>query len=69
MFFRTQVLPRNMGAYVDIQNWQIPSLLVNLGEPVRLVLQTGQTGLGNFVKMPIGLHHCVDLVEMIEMHM
>ena len=53
---------------VDIQNWQIPSLLDNLGEPVRPVLKTGQTGLGNFVKIPIGLHHCVDLVETIEMH-
>ena len=37
--------------------------------------RTGQTGpinrsagLGNIVKMPIGLHHCLDLVETIEMH-
>ena len=29
----------------------------------------GQTGLANFVKMPIGLYHCIDLVETIEMHM
>ena len=27
-------------AYVDIQNWQIPSLLDNLGEPVRPVWVT-----------------------------
>jgi len=39
------------------------------GEPVRPVVETGQTGLGKFVKMPIGQHHCIDLVETIEMHM
>ena len=44
-------------------------LLDSLGEPVRPVIETGQTGLGNIVKMPIGLHHCVDLIETIEMHM
>ena len=38
------------------------------GEPVRPVVETGQTGLGKFVKMPIGQHHCIDLVETIEMH-
>ena len=43
-------------------------LLDSLGEPVRPVIETSQTGLGNIVKMPIGLHHCVDLVEAIEMH-
>ena len=31
--------------------------------------RTGQTGLGKVVKMPIGLHYCIDLVEAIEMHM
>jgi len=30
-------------------------------EPVR-------TGLDKFVKLQIGLYHCVDLVETIEMH-
>jgi hypothetical protein len=30
---------------------------------------TGQTGQTKVLKMPIGLHHCVDLVETIEMHM
>jgi len=29
---------------------------------------TGQTGLDKFVKLQIGLHHCVDLIETIEMH-
>ena len=43
--------------------------LGSLGEPVRPVVETGQTGLGKFVKMPIGQHHCIDLVETIEMHM
>ena len=43
--------------------------LGSLGEPVRTVVETGQTGLGKVVKMPIGLHRCVDLVEAIEMHM
>ena len=43
--------------------------LGSLGEPVRLVVETSQTGLGNFVKIPIGLHHCIDLVEMIEIYM
>ena len=42
--------------------------LGSLGEPVKSVVETGQTGLGNIVKMPIGLHHCVDLVDTIEMH-
>ena len=30
--------------------------------------RTGQTGLDKFVKLQIELHHCVDLVETIEMH-
>ena len=45
------------------------SSLGSLGEPVRPVVGTGQTGLGKVVKMPIGLHHCIDLVETIEIHM
>ena len=35
---------------------------------LRPIIQTGQTGQDSFVKLSIGLHHCVDLVEMIEMH-
>ena len=42
--------------------------LCSLGEPVRPVVATGQTGLSNIVKLPIELHHCVYLVETIEMH-
>ena len=42
--------------------------LKSLGEPVTPVMQTGQTGLGNFVKLPIGLHHCTDLDETIKIH-
>ena len=33
-----------------------------------LLYKTGQIGLEKFVKLSIGLHHCVDLVETIEMH-
>ena len=36
--------------------------------PVRPLPWTSQTGLDKFVKLQIGLHHCVDLVETIEMH-
>jgi hypothetical protein len=36
MFFGTQALPRNMGAYVDTQNWHDEGFLDNLG-------RTGQT--------------------------
>ena len=36
--------------------------------PVRPLPWTGQTGLDKFVKLQIGLHHCVDLFETIEMH-
>ena len=32
-------------------------------------IETGQTGQDKFVKLSIGLHHYVDLVEPIEMHM
>ena len=46
---------------VDTQNWHDEGFLDNLG-------RTGQTGLDKFVKLQIGLHHCVDLVETIEMH-
>ena len=42
--------------------------LGSLGEPVKSVVETGQTGLGNIVKLPIGLHRCVDLIETIEIH-
>ena len=64
----TQALPRNRGAYVSTQNWHKTRFAGNLGEPVRPVIQSGQTGQDNFVKLSIGLHHCVDLVETIEMH-
>ena len=46
---------------VDTQNWHDEGFLDNLGS-------TGQTGLDKFVKLQIGLHHCVYLVETIEMH-
>ena len=42
--------------------------LDSLGEPVRPAVETGQIGLGNIFKLPTRLHHCVDLIEMIEMH-
>ena len=62
MFLGTQYLPRNRGAYVDTQNWQIPRFARQFG-------RISQTGLSKFVKMPIVLHHYIDLVEMIEIHM
>ena len=43
-------------------------LLGRLGEPIRPVGKTGPTGLGNIIKLLIGLHHCLDLVKTIEMH-
>ena len=43
-------------------------MLGRLGEPIRPVGKTGPTGLGNIIKLPIRLHHCVDLVKTIEMH-
>ena len=61
MFLGMQALPRNRGAYVDTQNWHNEGFLDNLG-------RTGQTGLDKFVKLQIRLHHCVDIVETIEMH-
>ena len=61
MFLGMQGLPKKQGAYVDIQNWHDSGFLDNLDK-------TGQTGLDKFVKLQIGLHHCVDLVETIEMH-
>ena len=42
--------------------------LGSLGEPIRLVVATIQTGLSNIIKLLNGLNHCVDLVETIEMH-
>ena len=68
MFLGTQALPRNRRAYVDTQNWHDSGFLDNLCMPVRPLIQTGQTGLDKFVKLPIGLDHCVDLIETIEMH-
>ena len=53
---------------VDTQNWHDSGCLDNLGRQVRPLVQTGQTGQEKFVKSSIGLHHCVDLVETIEMH-
>ena len=53
---------------VDTQNWDDSGFLDNLGRPVRLLIETGQAGLDKFVKLPIGLHYCVDLVDTIEMH-
>ena len=37
--------------------------------PVRPLYLTGQTDLVKVLKMQNGLHHCVDLVETIKMHM
>ena len=68
MFLGTQVLPRNKGAYVDTQIWHDEGFLDNLDRPVRPLICTGQTGLDKFFKLQIGLYHCLDLVEMIEMH-
>ena len=53
---------------VGTQNWHKTRFAGNQGEPVRPVIKIGQTGLDNFVKLSIGLLHCVDLVETIEMH-
>jgi hypothetical protein len=50
---------------VDTQNWYNSGLLENLGKPVRPVMKTGQDDI---VKLSIGLHHFVDLVETIKMH-
>ena len=68
MFLGTQALPRNRGAYVDTQNWHDSGFLDDLDRPVRPLVQTGQIGQEKFVKSSIGLHHCVDLIETIEMH-
>ena len=69
MFLGTQALPRNRGAYVDTQNWHDSGFLDNLDRPVKPLVQIGQTGKEKFVKLSIGLHRCVDLVETIKMHM
>ena len=50
---------------VGTQNWHKTRFAGNQGEPVRPVIKTGQD---NFVKLSIGLHHCVDLIELIKMH-
>ena len=50
---------------VDTQNWHDSGFLDDLDRPVRSLIQTGQE---KYVKSSIGLHHGVDLVEMIEMH-
>jgi len=68
IFLDTQALPRNRGAYVDTQNLYDSGFLDDLDRPVRPLVQTGQTGQEKFVKSSIGLHHCVDLIETIEMH-
>ena len=68
MFLGTQALPRNRGAYVDTQNLYDSGFLDDLDRPVRPLVQTGQTSQKKFVKSLIKLHHCVDLVETIKMH-
>ena len=68
MFLDTQALSRNRGTYVDTQNWHDSGFLDDLDRLVRSLVQTGQIGQEKFVKSSIGLHHCVDLVETIEMH-
>ena len=51
---------------VDDQNWRI----VQTGQTgMHRLVRTGLTDQGDFDKMQIRLHHCVALVEMIEMHM
>ena len=64
----TQALSRNSGTYVDTQNWHDSGFLDDLDRPVRPLVQTGQIGQGKFVKSSNGLHHCVDFIEMIKMH-
>ena len=59
---------KKQGAYVDTQKWHDSGFLDNLGRSVIPLIETGQTGLDKFVKLQIGLHHCVDLVETIEIH-
>ena len=53
---------------VDTQNWHDSDFLHDLDKLVRLLVQTGHTGQKKFVKSSIGLHHCIDIVETIEMH-
>ena len=53
---------------VDTQNWHDSDFLDDLDRPVRPLVQTCQTGQEKFVKSSIGLHHCVDIIETIEMH-
>ena len=53
---------------VTTQNWHDSVFLDNLDRPVRPLVQTDQTGQEKFVKSSIGLYHCIDFVETIEMH-
>ena len=68
IFLHMQALSRNRGTYVDTQNWHDSGFLDDLDRPLRPLVQTGQIGQEKFVKLSIGLHHCVDLVETIEIH-
>ena len=43
--------------------------MANRGRPVRPLCLTGQTDLVKVLKMQNGLHHYLDLVETIKMHM
>jgi len=43
--------------------------MARLRGPVRPVRKIGQTGLVKLLKMQNRLHHCVDLVETIKIHM
>ena len=54
---------------VDTQNWHDSDFLDDLDRLVRPLVQTGQTGQEKFVKLSIRLHHCIDLVETIKIHM
>ena len=47
---------------VDTQNWQIARFA-----KFERTGHVNQSDLGSFVQLPIGLHNCIDLVEMIEM--
>ena len=53
---------------VDTQNWHDSDFLDYLDRLVRPLVQTDQTGKEKFVRSSIRLHHCIDLVETIEMH-
>ena len=50
IFLDTQALSRNMGTYVDTQNWHDSGFLDDLDRLVRPLTQSGQTSQKKFVK-------------------